>query len=243
MLPTVVRPFAETALNLDFMSRPIERKNFLATSDDYLPRFRNAYSSTNPILVGLSRELNKAFGGNENRSAAVRVDKEGMVSRSKVREIFDISPAYTEHIIEGYFGGLGRFVNDLYKTTRSAVQGEVPEKQNIPVVRRLYQEPYESVAWQKYFETRARVSDITMSMKAAKDTGDMEQYVSLNNYYNNSLITTFEIYNDIMKNISSNIKTLPKNDPMRKQAEKAMDKLVEQFNEEIKFIDKNHNRR
>lgn len=243
MLPTVVRPFAETALNMDFMSRPIERGNLLATENGYLPRFRNAYSSTNPILVGLAKELNRLGGGNDSRSAGVKVDKEGNVSRSKIGELLDVSPAYTEHIIEGYFGGLGRFVNDLYKTTRSAVHGEVPEKQNIPVVRRLYQEPYESVAWQKYFETRARVSDITMSMKAAKDTGDMEQYVSLNNYYNNSLITTFEIYNDIMKNISSNIKSLPKNDPMRKQAEKAMDKLVEQFNEEIKFIDKNHNRR
>jgi hypothetical protein len=243
MLPTAIRPFAETALNIDFMSRPIERKNFLATDDGYLPRFRNAYSSTNPILVGMARELNKVFGGNENRSAGIRIDKEGNVSRSKIGELFDISPAYTEHIIEGYFGGLGRFVNDMYKTTRSVVQGEVPEKQNIPVVRRLYQEPYESVAWQKYFETRSRVSDITMAMKAAKDAGLMDEYVVLNNYYNNTLITTFEIYNDLMKNISSNIQSLPKSDPMRKQAEKAMDELVEKFNEEIKFIDKNHNRK
>ncbi|NCB72313.1 MAG: hypothetical protein EOM45_11135 [Clostridia bacterium] len=243
MLPTVVRPFAEIALNMDFMSRPIERGNFLATDNGYLPRFRNAYSSTNPILVGLAKELNRLGGGNDSRSAGVKVDKEGNVSRSKVGELLDVSPAYTEHILEGYFGGLGRFVNDLYKTTRSAIQGEIPEKQNIPVVRRLYQEPYESVAWQKYFEMRARVSDITMSMKAAKDAGLNDEYVALNNYYNNSLITTFEIYNDIMKNISSNIKSLPKNDPMREQAEKAMDKLVEQFNEEIKFIDKNHNRR
>ncbi|WRQ33533.1 LPD38 domain-containing protein [Bacteroidales bacterium MB20-C3-3] len=243
MLPTVVRPFAETALNMDFMSRPIERGNFLATDNGYLPRFRNAYSSTNPILVGLAKELNRLGGGNDSRSAGVKVDKDGNVSRSKVGELLDVSPAYTEHILEGYFGGLGRFINDMYKTTRSAIQGNIPEKQNIPVVRRLYQEPYESLAWQKYYETRSRVNDITKAMKAAKQEGMMEEYMNLNNYYNNTLISTFEIYNDIMKNISSNIKQLPEESPMRKQAEKAMDELVNKFNEEIKYIDANHNKR
>lgn len=243
MLPTVVRPFAETALNMDFMSRPIERGNFLATDNGYLPRFRNAYSSTNPILVGLAKELNRLGGGNDSRSAGVKVDKEGNVSRSKIGELLDVSPAYTEHILEGYFGGLGRFINDMYKTTRSAIQGNVPEKQNIPVVRRLYQEPYESLAWQKYYETRSRVNDITRAMKAAKQEGMMEEYMNLNNYYNNTLISTFEIYNDIMKNISSNIKQLPEGSPMRKQAEKATDELVNKFNEEIKYIDANHNKR
>ena len=45
------------------------------------------------------------------------------------------------------------------------------------------------------------------------------------------------------KNISSNIKQLPEESPMRKQAEKAMDELVNKFNEEIKYIDANHNKR
>jgi len=242
-LPTAIRPFAETALNLDFMGRSIERKNFIVTGDGYVPRFMNAYANTNPILIGMSRQINKWWGGNDSRSAAVQVSDNGDVSRSVVGELFDISPAYTEHILEGYFGGLGRFVNDLYKTGRSIVKGETPEMQNIPVFRRLYQEPYENKAWQSYFETRTRVNDIERAIKSAKDEKLTEEYVKLNNYYNISLISTFGTYNDIIKKISENIKTLPSSDPRRKQAEKSMDDLVERMHEEIKAIDKLHNKK
>lgn len=241
-LPTAVRPFAETALNLDFMGRSIERKNFIATGDGYVPRFKNAYSNTNPILIGLAKQVNEWAGGNDSRSAAVQVNDEGDVKRSVIGEVFDISPAYTEHILEGYFGGLGRFVNDLYKTTRSVAKGETPEMQNIPVFRRLYQEPYENTAWQKYFETRSRVSDIERAIKSAKDEGLTSEYIKLNNYYNITLISTFGIYNDLIKNISDNIKALPANDPRKEMAEKSIDELVEKMHEEIKAIDKLHNK-
>ncbi len=243
MLPTSIRPFGEVAMNMNFMSQPIERTNFVASDNGYLPRFRNAYSNTNPIIIGTTKFLNNTIGGgNDNRSAGLRVDKEGNVSRSKTLDLLDMSPAYIEHILEGYFGGAGRFVNDLYKTTRSVAKGQVPEKQNIPVLRRLYQEPYRNLAWQRYYETRSRINDITKAIEAAKESKLYDEYITINNFYNNNLVSTFESYNEIIRNISKNIKALPEGSPIKKQASKALDDLVEKLDEEIKFIDKNHNK-
>lgn len=246
IMPTAIRPLAEVAANIDFMGRPIEKKNFLSTDDDKVPRFQNAYASTNKILVGAAKYLNEFGGGNAERSAGMHINKSGenwTVEESKVWGAFDVSPAYTEHILESYFGGVGRFVNDLYKTAVSATKGEVPAKQNIPVFRRLYQEPYETKAWQNFYEIRKRVLNTDGSIKAAKDVGNQSEYVGLNNAYNIELAMKFDVYNKIIRNIAKNKLALPEDSPLRKQADEAIDGLVKNLDAEIKEIDKRYNRR
>lgn len=243
VVPTAIRPLAEVAANMDYMARNIERQNFLLTDNNYVPRFQNAYSSTAPIFIGTSKQLNRLAGGNDERTAGLQVDKDGNVYRSKIRELFDTSPAYTEHIIEGYLGGVGRFVNDLYKTSRSVVNGKVPAKQNIPVFRRLYQEPYETKSWQNFYTTRDRVNDIEQAKKAAKEVGNQTEYVGLNNAYNNELTGVFSAYNDVIRNIAKNKRMLPAGSPLVKQADEAIDGLVKNLDAEIKEIDKRYNRR
>lgn len=246
IMPTAVRPLAEVAANIDFMGRPIEKKNFLSTDDDKVPRFQNAYASTNKILIGVAKYLNELGGGNAERSAGMHINKSGenwTVEESKVWGAFDVSPAYTEHILESYFGGVGRFVNDLYKTAVSASKGEVPAKQNIPVFRRLYQEPYETKAWQNFYEIRKRVLNTDGSIKAAKDVGNQSEYVGLNNAYNIELAMKFDTYNKVIRNIAKNKLALPEDSPLRKQADEAIDSLVKNLDAEIKEIDKRYNRR
>lgn len=242
--PTALRPVAEAGANIDFMSNPIERKNFILSDSEYIPRFQNAYASTNKILVGGAKYLNRIGGGNDFRTAALRIDKEtGVPYRSKVWGLFDVSPAYTEHILESYLGGAGRFVNDLYKTGRSITKGETPKMQNIPVFRRFYQEPYETSAWRGFYETRTRVSDIDKAKKAAQDTGDDAEFVNLNNIYNNTLSWTFDRYNKAMRSLAKEKKMLPDKDPQIKEINKLLDDVVGKLDQEIKAIDKRYNKK
>lgn len=242
--PTAIRPWAEAAANIDFMGRPIERTNFLATDNDYIPRWKNAYASTNDILVGSAKYLNRLGGGNDSRTAGLRIDgKTGVPYRSRITGYFDVSPAYTEHILESYFGGAGRFVNDLYKTSSSLVKGDVPEKQNIPVFRRLYQEPFETSAMLGYYETRTRVNEINRSKKAAIEVGDDKEYAKLNSLYNNTLSATFDAYSKAMRNLVKAKEQLPEGDARIEQIDKAVNDLVVRLNAEVKTIDKRYNDR
>jgi len=240
-LPTALRPITEAGLGVDFMGNPIERKNFVITLEGKVPRFQNAYPSTNKLLVGGTKFLNKVWGGTDYRSSGKQIE-DGMVVDSW-KGIFDISPALTEHIIEGYLGGLGRFFNDTYKTARSLVQGEVPAKQNIPVVRRLYQEPYQSMPWERYYETRQRVDEINFYKTQAKKNGDEKSFSDLNSLYNNTISDTFDKYSKVITLFSKEMKTLDKKSPEYKERKTAIDALVNKLDVEIKNIDKRFNKK
>ena len=63
-----------------------------------MPAFTKAYSGTNKQLVKSAELLNEAFGGD------------------KYTKKMDVNPAAVEHIFEGYFGGMGKTINQLGKT-------------------------------------------------------------------------------------------------------------------------------
>jgi hypothetical protein len=244
IIPTWAKPITEASYNLDFLGNTIEREHLLASDDEIKPRFTKAKSTTNKIFIGAAKELNKLFGGRDDISARLYYDEETkQVKESTIRGWFDMSPALIEHIFEGYLGGVGRFINDTYKTTNSLIKGEVPKKQNIPVVRRLYQEPYDDTAWRSYYDTKKRVLHIKTYMLSFSKAKDIKGYTDINTLYNNKIITTFDAYDKIIHDLRKQYDLLPDNSPMKQAIDKEIDNKAVALRDAIKEIDKLYNKR
>lgn len=115
-VPSAVKPIVEAYwLNQDWTGTPIYNDSPFNEND---PAWRKAFKSTSPALVTAARKLNEWTGGNVGRSGVI-----------------DINPARVEHLFEGYLGGVGTIMNQVYKSGR-ALTGDLDmrEVRNIPVV-------------------------------------------------------------------------------------------------------------
>ncbi|NBK23767.1 MAG: hypothetical protein EOM68_17270, partial [Spirochaetia bacterium] len=198
--PTALRPLAEVAFNMNFLGNTIEREHVLSSQEGYLPQYLKAKSNTNPIMVGISKTLNNALGGTDDISARYKYNPETQeVEESALRALGDISPAQVEHLFEGYLGGLGRFFNDAFKTTRSVARGEVPETSNVPVVRRFYQGAWGNPAMDHYYQTKKRVRLMEMYVKAFTKNGQQEDVIGLLNFRNSQVMAIHNQYDKMIK--------------------------------------------
>lgn len=235
--PTPIRPFVEAyATNQDYMGNEIAKKNFISSKDGITPQWQLAPKTTNKILVGTSKMINNLFGGTDNISSAVSREI-GRSEKYKYGFFTDFNPAKIEHIFEGYLGGRLRFFNDVYKTANSILDKEVPEKQNIPVFRRLYQGPKQKSGWPVFYETRDYVEQIDARMKDFKDRGDIQGEIALNNYYNNSIVSIFKNYEKQILDLSKMINDV--NYKSHKPSlEKSRDELLKDFENRIHELNK-----
>lgn len=71
----------------------------------------------------MSKALNEATGGNDYKSGAV-----------------DLNPAQIEYIAEAYFGGVGKFLNQTYKTVQMLTGEAEYDIRNVPIVNRFFAE-------------------------------------------------------------------------------------------------------
>lgn len=115
-VPSAVKPVVEAYwLNQDWTGAPIYNDSPFNEND---PAWRKAFKSTSPALVTASRKLNEWTGGNVGRKGVINVN-----------------PARVEHLFEGYLGGVGTIMNQVYKSGR-ALTGDLDMKEvrNIPIV-------------------------------------------------------------------------------------------------------------
>jgi hypothetical protein len=120
--PDAGKPIFQVAANQDFFGVPIQKERY---GNNNTPSWRLAYSGTNQSLVNATREINEATGGD-------------YATKGKI----NLNPATIEHLFEGYFGGMGKTVNQTAKLiaagTELAATGKTDlETRNIPVLNRL----------------------------------------------------------------------------------------------------------
>ena len=235
VVPTAIKPIVESVANMDFMGNPIYSENYISTQDGRKPKYLNAPKNTNHILVGTAKQINEWAGGSEALSSAIDPETG---ERTWTGYLFDINPAAVEHVFQGYLGGRLRFWNDSYKTATSLIAGETPEKRNIPVVRRLWVEPFGSSAWRNYYELRDRVEDINAAINASRKIGDWSSYSKVNSLYNHQLMTTYKAYQDMVIKLSNMMKVIPNSDLRYKMLDEKRDNLVVDLHLATKRIDK-----
>lgn len=140
VVPSGIRPFAEAAANVNWLGQPIEREE--EKWNENKPRWTRAFKNVGDVYVGASKKLNAATNpyGNEN----IKGWADGALT----------DPALVEHVVNGYFGGLGSTVNrvaQLFKHADEMSKGELITSNWMPIVRTQHYTPNERT---RYARTR-----------------------------------------------------------------------------------------
>lgn len=123
--PTVLKPELELIANRDWTGRPIYRGgNYL----DYAPRWKRAYDSTSAVFMDINKWANMTF----NDFPDPTEDMKGNDTAD-----FITAPYIYQHLLEGYFGGLGSTTSRIAKTGYKAITGNFDEidPNQIPLYR------------------------------------------------------------------------------------------------------------
>ena len=120
VVPSATRPIVDTFVNKDFLGRPIANRTEF---NKHAPEYMRVYSRTDPAFVKLSEALNTLTGGDE-------------VSPGWI----DTNPAYIEHLVRGYGGGLADLAMTLSDIGKRVVEGDALGARDLPVIKGLYSE-------------------------------------------------------------------------------------------------------
>ena len=121
-VPSYAKPIVEAYVtNKDYTGTPIYKD---AEYNKNRPEWTKAYKGTNQALVWASRLLNELGGGDDVKKANVGV--------------MDVNPAKIQHLFEGYFGGLGKFVFQTMKVASMPFNEDNRELKNVPIINSFY---------------------------------------------------------------------------------------------------------
>lgn len=239
VMPTAVKPYMEAYIfNRNFMGLPVSRKSYFSSQEGIVPQYKLATNKTNPLLVDLAKWLNKISGGGDYTTSEISFDAEtGDVGRNGWRSWGDLNPAKFEHLVEGIFGGRLTFFNNIWKTAKSVISEEEVETVNIPVLRRLYQSPYGSSAWEKFYEVRDQVANIDAKANEFMKLGDYDNFIKVNSYKNASLVNVYKSYEKMIRRLNKAI-NLTKEGSFTDMLKKQREDLVKDFALKMKEMEK-----
>lgn len=129
-MPDALSPIFETYVwNEDFTGKPIAK---LTPSNERDPEWKRVYKGTSGWLVDASKFFNDITNG-------------GGPGSDFRKGFIDFNPAKVENLLESYFGGMAKFLNQSGKTiyygAKSMAEGEMDENlvaRNVPIVNRFY---------------------------------------------------------------------------------------------------------
>ena len=104
-IPSFIKPFAEAYNNKSWTGTPIYRDT---PYNKNMPEWTKAFKKTNKLLVGLSRAINEATGGDD-------------YTKGPIDDY--INPAQWEYLLRGYFGGITSTIDELTKSA-ATIAGE-----------------------------------------------------------------------------------------------------------------------
>lgn len=157
LAPDVLAPLTDVILNQDFTGRKIAKVSDYNKHD---PEYLRVYKGVSPFYVEVSKFINE-MGGDD-------------ISRAPLYGTF-INPAYMEHVITGYSGGIGKTLSNVSGLVVDAVSGEFNENfdlRKIPVVSRFYsvsdEATVKSAVNRKYRDYQSRYEKLKHDYKKYK---------------------------------------------------------------------------
>lgn len=129
-VPDALVPVFETYVwNKDFTGKPIAK---LTPFNERDPEWKRVYKGTSGWLVDASKFFNDLTNG-------------GGPGSDFRKGVIDFNPAKVENLLESYFGGMAKFLNQSGKTiyygAKSIAEGEMDDNltaRNVPVLNRFY---------------------------------------------------------------------------------------------------------
>ncbi|MCM1555880.1 MAG: hypothetical protein NC048_10375, partial [Bacteroides sp.] len=134
LAPSPLLPAYESLVNRDYMGATINRKPLDVMQQKYSPRVARSKANANPYLLTLSYRWAGLWGFDPELDSEIAWDDD----RKRPRDYPALSASDMEHLISGYAGGTGEFVNDMVKIGRKMYKGEEVSKEDIPVVKKLF---------------------------------------------------------------------------------------------------------
>lgn len=160
--------------------------------DTYAPEWTKAYDSADQNIVGFTRWLNEATGGNAHRKGWA-----------------DINPAKIEAVIDGYFGGISALTKNLVKTGEMAFGERDYQPRNIPLLRRVVYQGDERTAYRraneqyrKYKEDHDELHREIRGYEGDMEMGTKDWTEELDRIYNSPEIEQYYIMDWYGKDIS-----------------------------------------
>lgn len=161
--PTILTPFTEYALNMDYSGRPImpTPSPFDATPP---PNSQRYWSNVGGIAKSVSQKINELTGGNEVRAGAI-----------------DISPETLGQVFDFFTGSAGKFVERIASLPRTALkagQGEMDWADvvgDIPMTRKVYGAVPSYVDTIRYQDLRKEILTVADEVKLAQTTRDTKR--------------------------------------------------------------------
>lgn len=172
LVPDAGKPFYQVLTNRDFFGKPIYKKN---DYNDLMPAWTKAFSGTAKWMVNSAEFLNEVSGGDKYMQGGV-----------------NLNPATIEHVFEGYFGGMGKTANQLYKTISMIWDEDERMWRNVPVVNRFFAGRDNKISFRKvndaYYQYMDEYKEIEQRLRGYENEAEMdvEKYAEKYDFLNGS---------------------------------------------------------
>lgn len=188
MWPDVAKPIVQSYTNEDFFGKPIYKKT---PFNEDMPEYTKAFKGTNKQLVESAEFLNEITGGDKYTKGSI-----------------NLNPSIAEHLVEGYLGGMGKTLNQTWKTISMIWDEDQRVMRNVPVVNRFLSETDEKNAFSRVgsaYNNYRKEYDLTnqrlKGYEKEADKGVFEFAEKANKLYNSPEYKRYEIFKEYQKEI------------------------------------------
>ena len=207
-VPSAIKPVAEVIGNESWTGMPIYKDT---PFNKDMPEWTKAYKSANKYLVGLSKVLNEATGGDAYTS--------GMI---------DINPAQVEYMLNGVFGGVSSTIDKLTKMGETIIGNREYDPRSFLLLNRLVKNGDERTEYRAVNNEYFRIKEESEKLRTRlnhyeNDTADgvfdyAEKIAWLNNSPEYRILETYEDYSGDIDDINEELKAAT-SDEERKELE------------------------
>lgn len=195
-VPSAIKPIAEVIGNESWTGMPIYKDT---PFNKDMPEWTKAYKSANKYLVGLSKALNEATGGDAYTSGKI-----------------DINPAQVEYLLNGIFGGVSSTIDRLTKMGETVIGDREYDPRSFLLLNRLVKNGDERTEYRAVNNEYFRIKEESEKLRTRlnhyeNDTADgvfdyAEKIAWLNNSPEYRILETYEDYLGDIDDINEELK-------------------------------------
>uniref|UniRef100_UPI00402993A0 LPD38 domain-containing protein n=1 Tax=Prevotella sp. TaxID=59823 RepID=UPI00402993A0 len=195
-VPSAIKPIAEVIGNESWTGMPIYKDT---PFNKDMPEWTKAYKSANKYLVGLSKALNEATGGDAYTSGKI-----------------DINPAQVEYLLNGIFGGVSSTIDRLTKMGETVIGDREYDPRSFLLLNRLVKNGDERTEYRAVNNEYFRIKEESEKLRTRlnhyeNDTTDgvfdyAEKIAWLNNSPEYRILETYEDYSGDIDDINEELK-------------------------------------
>ena len=195
-VPSAIKPIAEVIGNESWTGIPIYKDT---PFNKDMPEWTKAYKSANKYLVGLSKALNEATGGDAYTSGKI-----------------DINPAQVEYLLNSIFGGVSSTIDRLTKMGETVIGDREYDPRSFLLLNRLVKNGDERTEYRAVNNEYFRIKEESEKLRTRlnhyeNDTADgvfdyAEKIAWLNNSPEYRILETYEDYSGDIDDINEELK-------------------------------------